>query len=383
MLWAEAVEFLRDTRNETIIIEARKSPAAVVLAPGLVGRVMCSTFDRKQGEAHAWINEAACRKGKVDPVFNNFGGEERLFFAPEGGQFGLMFGRKESRFENYCVQAGMNSLDYQLVSRDDHSALIQADMTLDNYTGTRFKLHVDRRVTLLEVCPFTLEVDHPVELVAFQSENTVTNVGPDPWTRKNGTVAMWCLGQLLEHPRLTIVVPTQPRTHPRLPPPTVDEYFKDFCVGGTFPSNRRASFDDFVLLFADGRVRCKVGVKKQRATGRLGSFEPDTCHLVLVDHDFYPELDYVSGYWRYCKDPYDGDALSIYIDGPDQADGPQGTCYELETVSPALFLRPRESFSYRSRTFHIRGDREDVGSICRRFLRADLAQIEEFARKAS
>lgn len=55
--------------------------------------------------------------------------------------------------------------------------------------------------------------------------------------------------------------------------------------------------------------------------GRLGSYDPDACHLVIVDHDFYPELNYASGYWRRYDNPFDGDVLSVYIDGRERERG--------------------------------------------------------------
>lgn len=382
MRFTEVVQLLKDTGNQVVVLKARKSPSAVVVAPGLVGRAMCSSFDQNLGLANAWINEGAVRKGKVDPVFNNFGGEERFWFAPEGGPFGLMFGKEESRFENYSVQQGMSTLEYKVVTQDDQSVLMVAELSLENASGTRFDLRVERRISLLESCPYVHDVPGAVEIAAFQSENCVTNLGDRRWTRDRGTVAMWCLGQFLEHPRQSIIIPVRPGWDARHSPPTVDEYFKDFCLGGSFPPNRRVNFDDFVLLKADGKVRGKVGVKKQRALGKLGSYDPDTSHLVIVDHDFYPESDYPTGYWRNYDDAFSGDALSVYIDGPERSGGAQGLSYELETMSPALFLRPGESFNCRNRTFNVRGEPSDIGLICHRYLKARLDQVEEFERNA-
>ena len=158
----------------------------------------------------------------------------------------------------------------------------------------------------------------------------------------------------------------------------MDDYFKDFCIDGKFPSNRRANFDSFVLLKADGAVRGKVGIKRERATGRLGSFDPDANCLTIVDHDFYPELVYPTGYWCNYENAFDGDALSVYIDGPEHAGGTMGLSYELETLSPALFLRPLEEFTYRNRTFHLRGNPQDLDVICQRFLGPRLTQIASF-----
>jgi hypothetical protein len=383
MLFSEAVELIYDSGNHAIVLNAQRSPASVLLAPELVGRVMCSTFDRNGGLANAWINKTAIQLGKVDPVFNNFGGEERFWLAPEGGPFGLEFGKKESKFENYCVQPGMSTIAYKVSAQDDKSAVMEADLCLENHNGTQFELRVQRRISLVESCPYTQAAGGIIELAGFQSENTVLNIGTKAWTKAGGTISMWCLGQLLEHPHLSIIVPVRPGWGAESSPPTVDEYFKDFCIDGKFPSNRRANFDSFVLLKADGAVRGKVGIKRERAAGRLGSYDPDANCLTIVDHDFYPELEYPTGFWKDYENAFDGDALSVYIDGPEYPGGRLGVSYELETLSPALFLRPQEEFSYRNRTFHLRGNPQDLEVISQRFLGPSLSQIAAFERASA
>jgi hypothetical protein len=379
MLFGEAIELLKDTGNGAIVLSARRSSGALLVAPDLVGRVLCSTFDRSSGTANGWVNDAAIRHGKTDPVFNNFGGEERIWFAPEGGPFGLMFGKKEWKFENYSVQPAMSVAQYQVVEEGPSSVLLEGDLTLENAAGARFEMHVERRISVFESCPYTLGTRGPSDIVGFQTENTITNTGEE-WDRSRGTVAIWCLGQFLEQPRLSIIVPVRPTANSQAPPATVDEYFKDFCIGGVFPSNRCADFGEFVLLRADGKVRGKAGIKRHRARGRLGSYDPDDAHLIIVDHDFYSELEYVAGYWRRYENAFDGDALSVYIDGPERAGGSAGVSYELETMSPALFLRPTQSFTYRNRTFHLRGGRGSLDQVTRRSLGPTLDQVEEFAR---
>lgn len=196
MLFTEVVELLKDSRNEAVVLNARRGAASVLVAPGLVGRVMCSTFDRNRGLANAWINKSGIERGKVDPVFNNFGGEERFWLAPEGGPFGLVFGRKDSKFENYCVQAGMTTTEYGVLSQDDRSVSMQADLSLENHSGTMFDLRVQRRISLLEFCPYTQVSRGVLQAAGFQSENTVMNTGTKAWTEEGGTIAMWCLAQL-------------------------------------------------------------------------------------------------------------------------------------------------------------------------------------------
>ena len=52
---------------------------------------------------------------------------------------------------------------------------------------------------------------------------------------------------------------------------------------------------------------------------------------------------YLNQEWNIIKPPFSGDAVNAYNDGP-LADGSQmGPFYEIETVSPAAFLKPGES----------------------------------------
>ena len=125
-------------------------------------------------------------------------------------------------------------------------------------------------------------------------------------------------------------------------------------------------------------MRGKIGAGPLHATPRLGSLNLDSNELIIVDYDMYPRMEYISSYWKQMKNPYDGDTLCVYIDGPEISNGPQGQSYELETLSPALFLKPGETFTYRNRTFHIFSSKDTVGKICEKFLGPTREEIEIF-----
>jgi hypothetical protein len=95
MKFREALELLRDTGNDPILLRGHQPGKEVLCAPTLVGRVLSSTFEAASGESLGWIGEEAIQSGPADPVFNNFGGD-RLWFGPEGSQFGLLFGQDQS-----------------------------------------------------------------------------------------------------------------------------------------------------------------------------------------------------------------------------------------------------------------------------------------------
>ena len=72
--------------------------------------------------------------------------------------------------------------------------------------------------------------------------------------------------------------------------------------------------------------------------------------------------------------------ISFSADGPAEEGGPNGRCYELEAMSPAMLLAPGQSFTFRTRTMYIRGPRTVMAAICRRHLGPEIATLEAFAR---
>ena len=91
------IEFLQECTN---VILLRKGLAAVAVAPAYQGRVMTSTFDEESGPSFGWINRPVIaqgilseleRKGTLQEHIHVFGGEERFWIGPEGGQYALFF----------------------------------------------------------------------------------------------------------------------------------------------------------------------------------------------------------------------------------------------------------------------------------------------------
>jgi len=74
-------------RKHTRIIELKNKNAAVAIAPDWQGRVMTSTQDGDGGLSFGWINRELIASGKLSKHINAFGGEERIWLGPEGGQF--------------------------------------------------------------------------------------------------------------------------------------------------------------------------------------------------------------------------------------------------------------------------------------------------------
>ncbi len=82
------VAFL-EKHQETLILKDNEAMIAVV--PDYQGRVMTSTAKGMSGMSFGWLNYKLIASGENAPHFNNYGGEERFWLGPEGGQFSVFF----------------------------------------------------------------------------------------------------------------------------------------------------------------------------------------------------------------------------------------------------------------------------------------------------
>jgi len=108
----------------------------------------------------------------------------------------------------------------------------------------------------------------------------------------------------------------------------------------------------------------------------MGSYDSENNILTLLICRLPAgKTDYVNSAWKIQEDPYSGDALNSYNDGP-LADGSQmGPFYELETSSPAADLKPGESLSHIQFTLHLTGDLTRLDNVSRKILGVSLKGI--------
>ena len=80
--------------------------------------------------------------------------------------------------------------------------------------------------------------------------------------------------------------------------------------------------------------------------------------------------------WEIQREPYKGDVVNSYNDGP-AAPGkpPLGPFYELETSSPALSLGPGQHYTHVHRTFHFVGPEAELDRIARATLKVGVADL--------
>ncbi|HUT25327.1 MAG TPA: DUF6786 family protein, partial [Sumerlaeia bacterium] len=183
----------------------------------------------------------------------------------------------------------------------------------------------------------------------------------------------WILGMFQPTPKTTIVIPFNPGPEGRLGPKINDKYF------GKVPAERLIVKDDALFFRGDGKCRGKIGIPPRRAKPICGSYDAARRVLTLVQYT-KPEgaADYVNSMWELQKEPYAGDVVNSYNDGPA---GPEGSLlgpfYELETSSPAAALKPQESITHIHRTFHFEAREKDLDAIARKTLGVGLREIKK------
>lgn len=242
-------------------------------------------------------------------------------------------------------------------------------------SGTQFDMRIGRTVKLLDKSRtqqlLNTSVPDSVQMVAFETVNQLTNTGDNEWTKQSGMLSIWLLNMLKHSDQTTIVIPFKAGSESELGPKVNDTYF------GKVPADRLIVKEDVLFFSGDGRYRSKIGVGPKRAKPVIGSYDAEHNVLTLVQYSLPSgAVDYVNSMWALQDDPFSGDVVNAYNDGP-PAPGkkPMGPFYELETSSPAAALRPGQSIEHVQRTMHFKGAPEELDAISRATLGVSLREI--------
>jgi len=365
--------------EHTEIVELAASDGArVAVAPGYQGRVMTSTLAGMDGASFGWLNGEFIVSGKEDKHFNNYGGEDRFWLGPEGGQYALWFKEGEPfDLAHWVTPKGFSSGPFEVTSRSETSIAMTSRFQVTNYSKTTFDCAVKRKINLLDAAAvaanLSAEVPAEAAMVAFESVNTLANAGDADWTRDSGLLCIWILGMLKPLARGKVIVPFHTGTEEQLGVKVTTDYF------GEIPPDRCRVGDDHVLFTCDGQYRSKIGISPARAKGVLGSFDPDGEVLTIVQFNLPADaagLPYVNNLWKIQDDPFAGDAINSYNDGEAEGGSQLGTFYELETCSPTAQLAGGEDITHIHRTCHFSGPFDALNALAGSVLGVDLKEIQ-------
>ncbi|MDP4186831.1 MAG: hypothetical protein Q8905_02190, partial [Bacteroidota bacterium] len=113
------LQFLRQHNIEPVILKDNSSGAQIMVIPAWQGRVLTSTANNADGFSYGWINYKLIDSGKKAGHINAFGGEERLWLGPEGGQFSFYFKKgTEQIFDNWFVPKEFDTESFEIVSQN-------------------------------------------------------------------------------------------------------------------------------------------------------------------------------------------------------------------------------------------------------------------------
>lgn len=384
---ARGADFGDDTaflkrHTEVIVLSDKAGMAKVALAPAWQGRVMTSTTGGDSGPSFGWINRELIASGQIKPHMNAFGGEDRFWMGPEGGQFSIFFEKgKKFEFADWQTPAIFDTKPFKVVSKADDKAVFAEQFSLTNYSGTVFHVAVQREVCLLSPKDAwkSLKVKgaKDVKLVAYASNNKITNKGKDAWKKETGLLSVWILGMFNPSPSTTVVAPIKTGPESELGVKVTSNYF------GDVPADRLVVRDDVVFLRADGQFRSKIGLNPKRSKAILGSYNADDKILTIVEFN-QPEgvTEYVNSLWKLQDNPFAGDAANSYNDGPPEPGAkPMGPFYELESSSPAAALEPGKSLTHTHRTIHLTGPEASLDKVANATLGVSLGEIKAVFKK--
>jgi hypothetical protein len=351
-------------KDSLVILKNAEGNAQVMVSPKYQAKVFTSTAEGLDGNSFGWVNHDAINSDKFTPHMQAYGSEDRLWLGPEGGQFSIYFApESKMEFANWTVPAPIDSEPWKLVSSDRTNAEMEKEMKIVNYSGSKFEIHVNRNIRLIEKegIKEILDIvpDNDIKWVGYESENIVTNTGENEWTEESGTVSIWILGMFNCSPNSTVVAPYKEGSEDELGKIATTNYF------GELPPDR-IKYENGLLYFkVDGQKRSKIGLSPQRALPITGSYDPDNNLLTVVKFSVHANNNkYVNSLWEEKQEePFKGDVLNSYNDGPLEDGSQLGPFFEIESSSPAAFLKPGEKISHYQNVFHFVGEKEQLTKI--------------------
>lgn len=365
--------------GDVIVLKTRAGQSRVAVMPTLQGRVMTSTAGSPSQLSYGWINRPLFEAGEISPHTNAFGGEERIWLGPEGGQYSIFFaGGSEFTRANWYTPKLIDVDTWAVAAQTEQSVLFTKEATLTNYSGATFQIKINREVRVLDN-PTALSAigapdDSRLTSVTYQTVNELHNTGKEPWDRKTGLLMIWLLGRFNPSPDTTVIVPFEAGSVEHLGPVVDDDYYSKV------PADRLKVVDGTVFFRGDGAHRSKIGMTAQRAKGVMGSFDASNRTLTIIKYTMgLPGDLYVNQKWEIQESPYTGgDVMNAYNGGP-SATGAKTVApfYELESSSPARELKPGESMRYIQTTSHFQGDGQALDALSKATLGVSLKQITE------
>ena len=367
------LSFLKKHKSIVLLTAPDDEKSQAIIISDYQGRVMTSTANGAAGNSYGWINYNLIESSAYQPHMNAFGGEERLWLSPEGGQFSVYFKKGQSfDFENWQTPPLIDTEAYKVIESDKSSVSFKITAQVENHSGKAFVIDINRKISMLDknsiLSGLGISTLGECKSVAYESINAVTNKDVD-WRFESGTLGIWLLGMFRPTDKTVIIAPFSTKHSEKLL--LTDDYF------GKIPSDRIAVKDSAVFLKADGKSRSKIGLAPGSAKNVAGSYDAEKGILTIIQYDLDPKGKYLKSTWEIHDEPYQGDVLNAYNDGKLEDGTQMGPFYELESSSSTHALKSGETLTHKQRTYHFEGDKKALNNIAKDVLGVELDKIEE------
>lgn len=362
------------SEKDSLVILKGDNDAQVIVSPKYQAKVFTSTVDGLSGRSLGFIGYKAFELAVPDEHMNGYGGENRFWLGPEGGKYSVYFEKgKEQVYDNWHTPKPIDIEPWELISATEKKVVMKKGLEVKNFLGTQFKLDVDRTVELLDVEQIKsllgIRLTDEVKYVAYSTRNIITNKNDFEWTEATGTISTWILDMFIPAPKAVTIIPFNKGDEKTMGKIVTSDYF------GEIPTDRLTVKEETIYLKTDGAQRGKLGLNSLRTKGIAGNYDPELNRLTITTFDVEKGATYLNQEWNPSKDPLVGDAMNAYNDGPLEDGSIMGPFLEVESCSPAAFLKPNQSQTHNHNVFHFVGDPALLTEIAEKLLGVSIDDI--------
>jgi len=363
------------TKDNVHILADEKGNAQIIVSAKYQAKVFTSTANGLKGNSLGFVNYRALDSDIIDPHMNGYGGENRFWLGPEGGKYSIYFAPDvEQVFDNWHTPQPIDIESWDIASKSRNSISLMKEMSVANYCGVVLNLRVDRIISLIERSEIEsvlgLKLTPQVDVVAYMTINTIINLNDFEWTKETGTICIWMLDMFKPGQKAITFIPFNEGNELEMGKIVTSDYF------GDIPEDRLKIKDRIIYLKTDGQYRSKLGVNGKRTNAIAGNYDPDSKRLTVVTFDVDRDAVYLNQEWNPDRDPLQGDAMNAYNDGPLEDGSIMGPFLELESVSPAAFLKPMESLSHKHSVFHFIGEENVLEPVIQKLFGITPSEIQ-------
>jgi len=370
------LNYLNQKDSNLIVLSNDDGKSQIIVSAKYQAKVFTSAAAGLNGTSIGFVNYKFFDAGKTDEHMNGFGGENRFWLGPEGGKYSIFFKKdSEQVFDNWYTPKPIDIEPWNVVSVNKDNASFLKEMEVTNYLGNQLKLRVNRSVSIIKTDEIAfglnVKINPNVKVVAYTTNNKIENISDFEWTKETGTICIWMLDMFNPAPRAVTFIPFNEGDEKDLGKVVTSDYF------GDVPANRLKIEGNMIFLKTDGKFRSKLGLNAKRTQAIAGNYDPDSKRLTITTFDVDKNAVYLNQEWSPNKDPLLGDAMNAYNDGPLDDGSIMGPFLELESVSPAAFLKPLHSLYHKHTVYHFTGEEAELSPITEKLFGISIDAIKK------